>query len=60
MLAKAILRMSDEHRRATIPSLVRWLEDAFLKDSESGTRSAFPQSSDHGSIIGNENPGLEF
>jgi hypothetical protein len=59
MLAKSILRMSDEHRRATIPSLVRWLEDAFLKDSESGTRSAFPQSPDHGSTIENDLSGLE-
>jgi hypothetical protein len=60
VLAKAILRMSDEHRRAAIPSLLRWLEDAVLNDGASDTRSAFPQSPDYGSIIENDLPELEF
>ena len=60
MLAKALLRLSDEHRRAAMPSLVRWLEDALPKVDESDTRSALPQSPDHGSIIENDMPGLEF
>jgi hypothetical protein len=60
MLANAILRMSDEHRRAAIPSLVRRLEDALLRDGKSDTPSALPQSPDNGSIVENDMPGLEF
>jgi hypothetical protein len=57
-LAKAIMRMSDEHRRTAIPSLVRWLEDALREDAESETQSAFLESHDEGSIIGRDMPGF--
>ena len=60
MLANAILRMSDEHRRAAIPLPVRRLEDALLRDGKSDTPSALPQSPDNGSIVENDMPGLEF
>ena len=59
MLAKAIMRMSDECRRTAIPSLVRWLEDALREDAESETRSAFLESPDQGSIIGRDMPGFQ-
>jgi hypothetical protein len=60
MLAKAIMRLSNEHRRTAIPSLVRSMEDALVRDGESDTRIALPQSPDHGSIIENDMPELEL